>query len=154
MKQVKNILILTIAFLLSCNLSFSQDFRQHYSANLNQVEKPYSNPVFIEGSSFGVFLQMLYKTGKFDEMIKFTSQETINKFGEKKLIEFYKNMDFGYKIKLKSKDDIDGYVLNYDADIMATKRIARIHVSVENDTCKLILNSILNKNPFVENNIR
>lgn len=109
----------------------------------NLPEKPFSNPVLIYGSSFGNYFQALYKIGQFDQMMKFTSSESINKFGRDKILEFYKKMDFAYFIKLKSKNDNEGFVtLNYEAGIMATRSMVRIDVVLENDTCKILLKDL------------
>jgi hypothetical protein len=112
--------------------------------------KPFSNPVLIYGSSFGNYFQMLYKTGKYEEMIKFTSSKSVKSFGSKAILELYKKMNFGYTIKLKSKNDLDNgsIMLNYETIITATKGMLRMNVMVENDTTKIILQSINMDNPF------
>lgn len=124
-----------------------------YTMNINTLQNnpnPFSNPVLIYGSSFGNYFQMLYKTGKYEEMIKFTSSKSINDFGSKAILELYKKMNLGYEIKLKSKNDNkDGSVtLNYDTFIIATKSVLRMNVIVENDSTKLIIGSLNQNNPF------
>lgn len=118
--------------------------------NFQNNPKPFSNPVLIYGSSFGNYFQMLYKTGKYEEMIKFTSTKSINRFGTKSIIELYKKMDFAYEIKLKSKiDNKDNSItLNYSTIINATKGLLRMNVIVENDSTKIILGSLNKNNPF------
>jgi len=107
---------------------------------------PYINPALIYGSSFGNFFQALYKIGKFEDMLHFTSSGSINKFGRDKVLNFYKTMDFAYKIKLKSMNagatPIEATVLNYEAGIMATKNMLRMDVVVENDSCKIVLKDL------------
>lgn len=110
-------------------------------------EKPFSNPMLIYGSDFGNFFKVLYAQGKFDEMLKFTSKTSIEKFGKDSILDFYKNdLKFGYEIgkphsQINSGDTI---TLNYNANIIATKRVVRISLLVENDTCKVVLPNNLN----------
>jgi hypothetical protein len=108
-----------------------------------ELERPFSNPVLMHGSSFGNYFQALYKVGRFEEMLKFTSSESIKRFGKDKILEFYKNMDFAYNIVLKSKTVNDSVAtLNYEAGIMATRHMLRIDVVLENDTCKILLKDL------------
>jgi hypothetical protein len=114
---------------------------------INESEAhPYINPVLIYGSSFGNYFQALYKVGKFEDMIAFTSSRSIEKFGRDKVLSFYKSMDFAYKIKLKSMNvaetPVDATVLNYEAGIMATKNMLRMEVVIENDSCKILLKNL------------
>lgn len=105
----------------------------------------YNDPSVFVGSDFGTFINLLYKQGKFDEMVKWTSSSTISKFGKGEVIEFYKNkMNFGYKLtKLHSKTvSGDTIILNYQTDKFSPDRTVRIPVIVENDSCKLILSNL------------
>jgi len=108
-----------------------------------EKNEDFSNPVLIFGSSFGNYFQTLYKLGKYDKMLIFTSSKSIEKFGKEEILSFYRKMDFAYTIKLKSKtEDVGIIVLNYEAGIMATKHMLRMSVVVENDTCKILLDNI------------
>ncbi|TXI85132.1 MAG: hypothetical protein E6Q38_00875 [Crocinitomicaceae bacterium] len=108
------------------------------------VSKPYSNPLLIYGSSFGNFFKVLYKTGDFNTMMKFTSTETIKKFGYANVLEYYKTTDFGYEMKLRSRTITNGvYTLNYVANILSTQKVVRLDVVVENDTAKVVLDNIV-----------
>ncbi len=104
--------------------------------------KQYSNPVLVYGSSFGNYFQALYKIGKFDDMLKFTSSGSIKKYGTVNIRKMYETMEFAYTIKLKSKTGTDTVVLNYEAIIYATKNMIRIPVVIENDTVKIVLQSL------------
>lgn len=111
----------------------------------------FSNPAFFGGSDFGSYIRVLYIQGKYDEIVNLTSKSTIEKFGRENLKEFYKRMHFGYELKLNSQttnkqDSI--IILNYETNIVATKRVIRIHTKVENDTVRIVLNNIKTKNPF------
>lgn len=107
----------------------------------------FNNPVFIMGSSFGNYFQSLYKLGKYDQMIKFTSTESIRRMGGKdKVKELYANMKFAYDMKLKSQSfEGDTTILNYETGIYATKHMLRLPVIIENDSTKLVLSKSLFK---------
>lgn len=110
---------------------------------------PYANPFIIYGTDFGTMFQTMYKHGKFDDMIAFTSSESLKEHGKDVVLDFYKNeLDFGYNIDILSNGtDGDTIILNYKADINATKKIVRINVVVENDTCKIVLPNKLSEFP-------
>lgn len=111
----------------------------------------YENPFFIYGTDFGKFFQTMYTHGKFEDMIKFTSSKSIEQFGEDAILKFYKNeLDFGYdigKYPLSSGTDGDVIFINYEANIMATKKIIRMNVVIENDSCKIVLPNKLKNFP-------
>jgi len=168
MKTMKNAifnLILTVLtlFLGSCENS-TVDSKEYSAVKFNEdidatpvsIEKKektidFSNPAFFGGSDFGSYIRVLYTQGKFDEIVNVTSKETIDKFGKENLIKFYKNMSFGYELKLNSqsfnKQD-STIVLNYMTNIIATKRVIRMKTKVENDTVRLVIDNIKTKNPF------
>jgi hypothetical protein len=62
-----------------------------YGANLKAQtysgDKPFSNPSFMYGTNIGQYFQTLYRLGKYDEMLKFTSQESIKKYGKDKILD-------------------------------------------------------------------
>lgn len=108
-----------------------------------ESSKTFANPFLIEGSDFGHFFQALYKLGKFDDMVKFTSSGTLAQFGSTKVFEFYKTMDFAYDVKLKSHNNInDTIVLNYKPEIMASRHMIRMKVVIENDSTKVVLENL------------
>ncbi len=110
-----------------------------------EPRREFSNPALIYGSSFGNYFQVLYKQGKFNEMLKFTSQTSRKRFGDKAILNAYKLMDFGYVLKLsniESKSD-SLYFLNYEIQEMATNKIIRMSTVVESDTVKLIISDTL-----------
>ena len=113
-----------------------------YCADCQQeISKPYSNPALIYGTSFPEFFKQLYRLGKFDDMLSFTSSKSIHEFGKEKILQFYQTMDWGYEIKLKSiNQKKDFYTLNCIATIQNTARTGRMQIVIENDSCKLMLN--------------
>lgn len=109
-----------------------------------KIDRKVSDPVFFmeTGTSFGLYMQALYKLGKFDDMIKLTSSKTLSKFGKENVLEFYKNMPFAYKMKLNSYNVTGDSILNYEAGIMATRSMIRIKITIEHDTCKIVLKDL------------
>ena len=77
-------------------------------------------------------------------MLKFTSNESRSKFGDSALLDYFKKIDFGYNLKLKSRIlEKDGsQTLNCEAFINATKKIVRFRCQVENDTAKIIITNL------------
>lgn len=106
-------------------------------------DQPLSNPSFMYGTSLGEYLQTLYRLGKYDEMMKFTSKETIDKYGQNKVRAYYENCGFGYKLKINNKSQEGKYIiLYYNASIIATNKVVKIKCVVENDTSKIVLDNL------------
>ncbi len=110
-----------------------------------EIKIDYSWPPLIAGTSFGNLFQQFYKQGDYQSMLKLTSDESISKYSRDTILNYYRQMDFGYPLKLKSWTKEDGYfILNYSSTIKATTTIVRIrlHVDTSNgdgDTAKLVL---------------
>jgi len=126
---MKNVILILIAVLGLTFGSFAQKGK-------------WSNPVFVEGSSFGNYFQMLYKLNDFPTMLKFTSSECIKKNGgSKKVLEVFENIKFAYQIKLTNKtENSDGTItLSYKKTGLAVETsVLRMVVKVENDTVKFV----------------
>ena len=156
---MKNLLFaILIIFLASCGNDTEKVSVKDNTSSLeskatletNTKELDFSNPSVFIGSDFGDYFRTLYKHGKFDDMIKFTSKESLDEFGEDVVRNFYENeMKFGYEIgKPQSSNSNGDYItLNYNGNIIATKTIIRIVVTVENDSCKIVLPSELENFP-------
>lgn len=130
MKRFSTLLFLIIA---AAPFAKAQDFGQ----------KPFSNPAFMLGTDLGKYMQTLYRLNKVDEMVKFTSSETIRKYGIGKVRSYYETCGFGYEIKLASMTGDGRYkILTYNAKINATNNIVRMKTVVENDTAKVVLDNL------------
>jgi hypothetical protein len=103
------------------------------------------NPVLFQGSSFGQYFQILHKTGNYDEMLAVTSESTLKKYGKKKILNFYKEMDFSYPLKLKA---FKNGVLYYETEINATKKTIQILVVNEKGECKIYFEKLTIAKPF------
>lgn len=111
----------------------------------------FSNPALIFGSSFGHFFQCLLRLGNYNDMLKFTATKTRIKFGSAKLLNYYQNdLKFDYELGGLTNTYTTGDTITLvysNAQIMATRKLIRLKVIIENDSCKLLLSN-LNSNPF------
>jgi hypothetical protein len=107
------------------------------------VEKKgeFSNPAIIFGTDFLSFFKSLRKLGKFDDMIKFTASESIEKYGKSELLKMYENsfnnMSDSKLLNLESNGE-NKYTMYYSNSEFATKRAFDIKVVIENDSTKLV----------------
>lgn len=103
-------------------------------------KKQFANPALIYGTDFLRMFQQFYMQADWEMMILFTSRESINRIGQKRLVAYYKQMKFGYFLKLYSMNkENNQFTLNYCAKLNATEQIIRCIVSVQNDTCRIVL---------------
>lgn len=149
---------ITVTFLLSfLVLSCYNDSNQIGNKGSNEKksiitqneEIKLNNPVFFMGSTFGEFIQILHKTGKYYDILNFTSIKTKNKYTHSQLLNFYQNMQFSYPLKLKNLT-ANGccQTLLYSTIINATQKTIHINVIVENDTCRIFFDKLNIEAPF------
>ena len=116
--------------------------------------KPFANPVLIYGTSFGEYFQILYKQNRFDEMIRLTSKQTIQKFGEQSLRNFYETkFRFDYqlgKVSAKTSSGDTVKLIYANASILGTNRKVTLPIVIENDTAKLVLTNLKNAIRFID----
>ena len=98
-----------------------------------------ANPAFMMGTNLGSLFKTYYKVGDYSKMLTYTSSSTIKKYGMEKLRNMYRNLDFGYDMKLTNMTT-EGYekILHYEIVINATKQVKRLHVVIENDTARVV----------------
>lgn len=139
--------LLIVAILSSCN-GQEKPLDTHFSPIKLEVQENYSldNPAIYMGSSFGQYFQILHKTGKYEEMLKVTSQSTIEKFSREELLRFYQEMDFSFPLKLKA---FENEILYYKTEINATQKTIQINVVIENEECKISLDELNKTKPFL-----
>ena len=144
------ILILFCGVFIKCSSPDLVDSASHKSEVFVR-RNTYSNPALIDGSSFGHYFQSLCRLGLYSDMLKFTESGTVKKFGRDQLLLYFKTkLKFDYELgKLTNIFNTgDTIMLTYSqSHIDATKRLIRIALLVENDSCKLLLHN-LNDNPF------
>jgi hypothetical protein len=124
--------IYSLVIILNISLSWSA------GQTSSNVYKPFSNPILIYGSDFLSVFQMYYKQANWEMMMKLTSSKSIAEFGFDSILHYYKQMDFGYRLRLMSiEKTAEGINMNYKATIMATSHVVRCKVVVEFDTCRI-----------------
>lgn len=152
MKQLT--ILLSISILVSCsNVDKNSEKSLKTSVKtekntVNTVKSDFSNPAIIYGVDFLTFFKSLRKLGKYNEMIQFTSNQTLIQYGESHLKSYYENKFTNMsKSKLTNIEKIgeSTYTLFYTNKENATKRAFQFDVVIENDSTKLILNK---KYPF------
>jgi hypothetical protein len=100
----------------------------------------FSNPSNIYGSSYGTFFISMLRTQNYDMALKFTSKESIKKFGVDKIKQKYQDFNFNYKLVQKSMTTSGGKTtIVYVTNEMATGKIKTMTLIVENDSCKIVL---------------
>jgi len=100
----------------------------------------FSNPSNIYGSNFGQFFVSMLRTQNYDMALKFTSKESIKKFGTAKIMEKYKAFNYNYKLTQKSiTKDAGKMTIVYVTNEMATGKMKTMTIVVENDSCKVVL---------------
>lgn len=149
----KSLLLLVIILIASCNTKTAEVKKVEAPiavvSKVEIIEKPFANPYIIYGSSFGEYFQVLYRQGDFDQMLKFTHSSSIKKHGEKAILARYEKMKFNFNIDLASSKKLEDnvFLLNYTSNVIATRNILRIKVSIENDSAKVILPDKLSEFP-------
>ncbi|HUU88794.1 MAG TPA: hypothetical protein VMX17_13715 [Candidatus Glassbacteria bacterium] len=114
-----------------------------YGANCQTVGKPYDNPANVFGSNFGDFFISMLGNQHYDMALKFTSKESIQKFGAKKVLESYTSYDYNYKLKVKSIVKVnDMYIVKFTTNEFATGKFKEMRVVIENDSCKIVLQDL------------
>ncbi len=149
---MKYIAIIYLVVIYSCEHSVTNPvILKPVEHKVVELDKPFSNPSLIFGSNFTQFFQCLFRNNQFDRMMSFTSNSTIKKFSREQVLNYYKhNFKFDYVLGNLSNINIEEGVtiLTYaNASIFATRRKLRIPCILENDSVKIILNSLSNK-PF------
>lgn len=112
-----------------------------------QVFEPMNNPALVYGSSFGVYMQTLHNLSKYEEMYQFTCLETKMKFGKDALINFFSEMEFTYPLDLIAYDTLESQLI-YKTTIMATEKKLIFPVIIENDSVKMVFDSLNIQEPF------
>ena len=105
--------------------------------------KSFNNPALIYGTDFISFLAMLQVTqpDNHDTLLYYTSSVSKAKYSKEAIAEYYKKTNLNFKKKLKALRRLNDstYILNYVGLEYATRNIKTYTVTVEKDTCKLII---------------
>ena len=152
---MKNLILLLTTSLIfaSCSEEIKKESLTTEVKSENIIEKEnviseFSNPAIIYGTDFLTFFKSLRKLGNYDEMVKFTASESVEKYGEEELRLYYENSFTNMsnsKLKNLEKIDDSNYIMHYLNSEFATKRAFQLNVKLENDSVKLVLDK---KYPF------
>jgi hypothetical protein len=141
--------IIPLLFLSSCHESENETalvIITHKEATVESQSKPYSNPNLIYGSSFGNYFQALYRQDRFGDLLKFSDSQSRKRFGDGRLIGFYKN-DFHFdfqmnKLTATNKSGDTTLLIYSEAIILGTKRKIIIPCLIQNDSCKIVIRNL------------
>ncbi len=135
---MKPVIVLVFLVLFSVGACKNELARKKESkTNIESILK-LDDPIFYVGSSFGNYFQAFFKQGLFNEMVELTDSKSRFTLGDTVIMEFYRDIDFAFVMKLKSKTDIGNIKwLNYEVNIQATKKMFRFPVVIEKKSCKV-----------------
>lgn len=142
------LVIIIMVLVLACNTGVEERSIEPDTENRQPPNEKgmFSNPVLIQGTSFGVFFQSLHRNGRHEEMLRFTDSEARARFGDDSLTNYYVrwfHMDFELG-KITGIDHGDTTILMYsNAKLLGTRVLVRVPVIVENDSCRLLLTKFI-----------
>lgn len=142
MKKTGFILIFLVALLCSCNTKNVEKKQPNdvVVQNLESKQLDFSDPARMAGSDFGSFFISMLRTQNYDMALKFTSKESIEKFGVDKILNKYRDFKYNYKLEQKSINKSGNtFVVTYVTNEFATGKLKSLTLKLENDTCKLVL---------------
>ena len=123
-----------------------QDEVENRNEKIDQKDKKihqnyWNNPVLIGGASFGNIINVNYQLGLFDELYRLTNSALKSSLNQQDIINKYRNLPMGFDLDFPiNKTDENGIIwLHYSVEINATKKIMRMPVVIEEDTCRLML---------------
>ena len=123
-----------------------QDEVENRNEKIDQKDKKndqnyWNNPVLIGGASFGNIINVNYQLGLFDELYRLTNSALKASLSKQGIINKYRNLPMGFDLDFPiNKTDENGIIwLHYSVEINATKKIMRMPVVIEEDTCRLML---------------
>ena len=101
----------------------------------------WSNPVLIGAASFGNIININYKLGEFNELYRLTNSALKSSLTKQEIINKYRSLPLGFDLDFPmNKTEENGTIwLHYAVEINATKKIMRMPIVVEEDTCRLKL---------------
>ena len=137
---MKHLKLLFFAFLL-CSCQQEQKSEEVHIRKPVEAKLDMSHPGFFMGSDFGRFFQTCFRHASYEWMVLYTHSSSKEKYGEDFLFNYYQTIDFNFEIeRLSAKPENDStYIMNYNVYKNATRKMLRMKVGIERDTCKLIL---------------
>ena len=105
------------------------------------VRVDWSNPVLIGAASFGNIINVNYQLGQFEELYRLTNSSLKSSLTKQEIINKYRSLPMGFDLDFPmNRTEENGTIwLHYAVEINATKKIMRMPIVVEEDTCRLKL---------------
>lgn len=110
-----------------------------------------NNPAVFLGSSFGIYFQSLYRLNQYEKMMAFTSIDSRKKYSDISIKKFYsESFYFDFTLGkltsiIKEGNTLELIYANAKIEGTSNRKII-IPILIENDSCKVILKSLMN--PF------
>jgi hypothetical protein len=137
---------LSMLFLLACTDSRtgSTTIEIPIQKEVQQTElvKSFNNPALIYGTDFITFVSTLQVTGVCNTtLLNYTSTISKARYSKQDIAEYYKMTNLNFKKKLKAIRKLNDttYLLNYEGLEYGTREIKTYTVTVEQDTCRLLI---------------
>lgn len=138
---MKKAILIAISFLVFAACDITESKREASIVQEVPVSKSeFSNPGFMVGSSFGEFFISMIRTQNYNMALKFTSKGSIDKYSSKIILDKYSNFKYNYVLAQHSITQVgDTFTVTYATNEMATGKLKKLTLVLENDTCKLVL---------------
>ena len=142
------IALLSACLILGCSqypasITAEGNETSNYQIENFQEKFTFKNPSLMAGTDLLSLIRRFYVNQNYNSMLAFTSRRSINRFGERRILEFYKSSNLlGPEVKLKSiKYHSDSLMctMKYEVIIFGTTHLRNVNCSLENDTAKLYL---------------
>ena len=140
--------LLSACVILGCSERTGRNSFEENATSNNRIDSSrkgftFKNPALMAGTDLLSLIRRFYINQDYNSMLAFTSRRSINRFGERRILEFYKSSNFlGPEVKLKSiKYHSDSLMctMKYEVIIFGTTHLRNVNCSLENDTAKLYL---------------
>ena len=117
------------------------DLKDNAEKESSIVRVDWSKPVLIGVASFGNIINVYYKLGEFNELYRLTNSGLKSSLTKQEIINKYRSLPLGFDLDFPmNKTEENGMIwLHYAVEINATKKIMRMPVVIEEDTCRLKL---------------
>lgn len=155
---MRRFLFFVLFFIVSCQSQLekttpkTKEISEPQKVLLNRHEKGMANPLMLSdagGADIGRLFNAYYRTGQTEKMITLLDARTKKVNSNEKLQQMLSNLQFGYDMKLTGATNKgENFVLTYTCQISQTKVVKNLHVTIENDTARIVPKNLLNGEIF------
>jgi len=139
---MKKLILIAASFLAftACEPKVEVSTVKEIVQTVPEQSSDFSNPGFMAGSSFGEFFISMLRTQNYDMALKFTSKGSRDKFTETAILNKYSTFRYNYVLAQHSITQVgDTFTVTYATNEMATGKLKKLTLVLENDSCKLVL---------------